>query len=44
VDADQKSTTKIDPSSNRALLRKRTGVPARKKKIHSGKEKDGKPS
>jgi hypothetical protein len=44
VDADQKSTTEIDPSSNRALLRKRTGVPAWKKKIHSGKEKDEEPS
>jgi len=39
VDADQKSTTEIDPSSNRALLRKSTGVRVWKKKIHSGKEK-----
>jgi len=39
-----RSTTEIDPSSNRALLRKRMGVPAWKKKIHSGKEKDEKPS
>jgi len=39
VNVDQKSTTEIDLSSNRALLRKRTGVPAWKKKIHSGKKK-----
>jgi len=44
VNTDPKSTTEIDPSSNRALSRKRTGVPTWKKKIHSGKEKDEKPS
>jgi len=40
----QRSATEKDPSRESALRRKRTGVRGWKKKIHSGKEKDEKPS